>query len=321
VTDEPTDAPNRWRVAVVAATLGRLIDAVRQADPAAIEQAAARLGQARWYLAPIGWATATIVLLLDGMKLLVRNWRLIPVEALPAVWISLTLYTLERHIFDGREATIVRGPVAWLIGVLLTLVTLACYWCNAVFAFTLLHPHEPRIRPAWIEARRHKRFVNAWGLSVGIGYAVVAIWVSRVGPRVYALALGALLTVMIITFVAVPASLLGTKRKQPPKEYLAGAATRGVLSAIAVAPGFVLNRIGLLLLSFRVLRIPGVALFVLGAGLQAVATSSARAVKMGALLAVPGTATAGGPLGAEASGRGTPVEGDGQAASSDEGEP
>lgn len=306
---------------MVVATMGRLIDAVRRADPAALEQAATRLGRARWYLAPIGWATATIVLLLDGMKLLVRNWRLIPVQALPAAWISLTLFTLEKHLFDGREATMVSGPVAWLVGVLLTLATLACYWCNAVFAFTLLHPHEPRIRPAWNQARRHKAYVNMWGLSVGIGYAVVAIWVARVDPRVYTLALGAVLTVMIITFVAVPASLLGTKRKQPPKEYLAGAATRGVLSAIAVAPGFILNRIGLLLLSVRVLRIPGVALFILGAGLQAVATSSARAVKMGALLAAPGSTAAGEPLGTGASDDGTPVEERGPAASSESGEP
>ena len=47
------------------------------------------------------------------------------------------------------------------------------------------------------------------------------------------------------------------------------------------SPGFVCNRLGLLMAGTSVLRIPGIAVFSIGVALQAAATSGAKAVKLG----------------------------------------
>ena len=57
-------------------------------------------------------------------------------------------------------------------------------------------------------------------------------------------------------------------------------ATTGVLSGVASAPGFLLNRIGWLLLGTGTLGILGGALVAIGAVLHVTASSSVRVVKL-----------------------------------------
>jgi hypothetical protein len=69
---------------------------------------------------------------------------------------------------------------------------------------------------------------------------------------VFSLVLGAVLTVMVISYVAVPARIIGIKsRKLPPKEAIGRAAAGGTLSAVAITPGFLLGRAGLILLGLQ----------------------------------------------------------------------
>ena len=63
------------------------------------------------------------------------------------------------------------------------------------------------------------------------------------------------------------------------------------MSAVLTSPGFLLNRIGLLLLGVSVLRIPAIIVFSIGVALQAAATSGAKAVKLGSRWAQPAEAT------------------------------
>ena len=41
-------------------------------------------------------------MLLEGLRLLISNWRLTLIQVLPAVWIWLALYDLKAHVLHGQ---------------------------------------------------------------------------------------------------------------------------------------------------------------------------------------------------------------------------
>ena len=263
--------------------------AVRDADHSEIETAVQALGQSRRYLAPLGYVAGGFALLFDGLKLLVLNWRLTLIEILPALWIWFTFWDLKAHYLRGREFNIVRGPTALAVAAVVVLITIAAYWCNAVFAFAVSGPRPPRIRPTIAQVRPHLRLIVTWGVVVGMAHATATIFVARAGVGWFTLALGLVLVVMSVTFVSVPAQLIGNKYAPPFKEKITGAAASGAMSAVLTSPGFLLNRIGLLLLGVSALRIPAMVVFSIGVALQAAATSGAKAVKLGSRWAQPAT--------------------------------
>ena len=177
------------------------------------------------------------------------------------------------------------------VAAVVVLVTVAAYWCNAVFAFAVSGPRPPLIRPTVALVRPHLRLILGWGVAVGIAHATATIFVARAGVGWFTLALGAVLMIMSVTFVSVPAQLIGDTYKPPLREKLTGAAASSAMSAVLTSPGFLLNRIGLLLLGVSVLRIPAIIVFSIGVALQAAATSGAKAVKLGSRWAQPADAS------------------------------
>ena len=161
-------------------------------------------------------------------------------------------------------------------------ITVGAYFCNAVFAFAVSGPRPPRIRPAAAKTRQHWRLIIGWGVAVGLGHAVATIFVARLGVGWFTLALGLVLLVMM-TVVRVGAGPDHRRRagQAPLKDKLSAGAASGALSAVLTSPGFVFNRLGLLLAGTKVLQIPGIILFSIGVALQAAATSGAKAVKLG----------------------------------------
>ena len=101
----------------------------------------------RRYLAPLGYIAGGFALLFDGLKLLILNWRLTLIEIVPALWIWFTFWDLKAHYLKGRELYLVRGPLALAVAAVVVLITVAAYWCNAVFAFAVSGPRPPLIRP------------------------------------------------------------------------------------------------------------------------------------------------------------------------------
>jgi hypothetical protein len=295
VIDDRADASQpsaRTRRAILWHAFVRLAEAVRLADPTEVEKAIRQFGETRRWLTPLAYIAGGFALLFDGLKLLVLNWRLTLIEIVPAIWIWFTTWNIKVHFLKGRELNIVRGPVALALAVAVILITIAAYWCNAIFAFTVIGPRPPRIRPAVVQVKRHLPLILGWGVAVGFAHAVATIYVARLGVGWFTLALGAVLAVMTITFISVPADLIGARLKPPLKEKLTGVAASGAMSAVLTSPGFLLNRIGLLLLGVSVLRIPAMIIFSVGVALQAAATSGASAVKLGSRLAkAPGDAT------------------------------
>jgi hypothetical protein len=262
-------------------TLVRMTVAVRALEPGRVQAEVRRIGGQRRWLMPLAYAAGTVAIVFEGIVLLLRNWRLLFLMLVPALWISLMSWNLRSRVFSHRDLPTAEAP-AIAVGVLV--VSLIAYWCNATFAFTLTQDRGVHIRAAFAQARPHWRLVSGLALATGVAQGAVWIWVADLGLRWFSLALAAMLVVQIYLFVAVPSWLIGTRPRESRHERILRTLTTGALSGVAVAPGFLLNRIGLLLLSVPGIRFIGIILVGAGAALWVAASSSVRVVKMAARL-------------------------------------
>ena len=263
-----------------------LVDAIKRNDEAAVEAAVIELSRSRRWLAPLVFAVGAFVMLYQGLRLLFSNWRLTLIQVLPAMWIWLAFLDLKGHVFKGQSFENWHGPVVIVLVVAITLVTAACFYLNAVFAFAISQPGTPQIRPAFTLARRHLVVVGGIGVTVGLALGVSAIVVPRWGLFWFALALGIVVGVMMLTYVTVPARIVGIKPTGSRRDKYAAAVIGGTLGAIICTPPYVLGRLGILLLgSNGALFALGVILLVFGLILQAGATGAVKAIKMSAKLA------------------------------------
>jgi hypothetical protein len=225
-------------------------------------------------------------LLLRGIKLLILNWRLSLLQLLPAAWVWLAMWDLKQHALRGspfRQFTLAGAAAVFALTVAVSIVA---FWCNTVFAFAIDTPSRPRIRPAISRAGNYRKRIVASGVLLGCALGAATIVVPRLNNRwLYILILGAVLALMLISFVAVPARIIGVhKQRLPPRQAAGRAAAGGALSAVAMTPGFVLDRIGLILLGVSSLRILGFVLLSVGTALYAAGMSSVKAVKLVAKL-------------------------------------
>ena len=264
-----------------------LVRAIRENDDAAVEAAVLDLSRSRRIFAPLVFALGAFVMLFQGVKLLFSNWRLTLIQVVPAMWIWLALLDLKVHVFRGREFHTWHGAVEVLLVVAIALVTAAAFYLNAVFAFAISQPGEPRIRPAFTLARRHLAVVLGVGLVVGLALGFSAIVVPGWGQMWFTLSLGIVIGVMMLTYVTVPARIVGIRPTGSRRDKLAAAAIGGTLGALVCTPPYVIGRIGILLLgSSGVLFALGIVLLALGLTLQAGATGAVKAIKVSAKLAV-----------------------------------
>ncbi len=276
----------RWRARVD--ELIRLSRAVADADADTIESTARRFGESRSYLAPVAWAAGTMVLLIRGIKLLLLNWRLSLIQFVPAGWIWLVMFELKQHTLRGAPFRQVTLGGMIVVTALSIVVSVAAFWCNTVFAFAIDDP-PPAIRPAVRRTNRHLPAISVFGALLGVALAFAVVIVPRINSTwLYIVTLGALLSAMLVSFVAVPARIIGRKpQKLPPKQAIGRTATGWALSGVAMSPGFILDRIGLILIGVPGLRILGIALLSVGTALYAAGMSSVKAVKMSIKLAAP----------------------------------
>jgi hypothetical protein len=270
----------------VLARQGRsLVRAIREDDEAAVESAVLALSRSRRIFAPLVFAVGAFVMLFQGVRLLVSNWRLTVVQILPAMWISVALLDLKAHVFRGKEFQNWYGAAAVGFVAAIALVTAAAYYLNAVFAFAISQPGTPQIRRGFALARRHLPVVLGVGLVVGVALGFSAIIAPRWGRGWFALSLGIVVGVMMVTYVAVPARLVGIKPTGSRRDRMAAAAVGGTLGALVCTPPYVIGRIGILMLGSHVLLPLGIVLLLVGLVLQAGATGAVKAIKMSAKLA------------------------------------
>ena len=113
-----------------------LVRAIQENDEAKIEEAILRLSRSRRIFAPLALAVSAFVLLFDGLRLLVSNWRLTLVTVLPAMWIWLAMFDLKVHVLHGKSFHVLRGPI--LIPICLAII--------AVTMVSLLSERGVRVR-------------------------------------------------------------------------------------------------------------------------------------------------------------------------------
>ena len=284
--DAPEDRLHPSRRSAIAMQVGRLVTAIRTGDESMVETTVLALSQRSRWLAPLALLVGAFAMLFQGVKLIFTNWRLTLVQVLPAMWIWAAMLDLKAHALHGKEFHILRGPLLWLVLLVIAGLTTASFFLNAVFATAISKPGPPQIRPAFTEAKRHFRTILAWGLTVGLALGFATMVVDRWGKFWFSLTLSIVVAIMMVTYVAVPARLIGVKSERSRRDKLTASAVGGAVGAVVCTPPFALGRVAILLLGSHTFRYLAIVLLAVAVVLQTGATSSVKAIKMSAKLAV-----------------------------------
>jgi hypothetical protein len=264
-----------------------VIEAIRDMDEESVSTAVDRLSHRHRLLAPLALVAGAFVMLFDGLKMVVSNWRLTLVQVLPAMWIWVALFDIKFHVLKDKDFRIFTGPALVAAILLIVGITMACFFLNATFAFAITQRGSPDIRVAMRDAWARRRVVLAWGAGVGVLLAFAAVVVDRWGIRWFAVSMSIVVGIMMVCYVAVPSRLIGaTKAHMTRRDKIAAAAVGGVVPAIVTTPGYLLGRIGLVMVGSQFLRIPGLVFMAVGLTLHAGAEGSVKAVKMSSKLLV-----------------------------------
>lgn len=262
----------------------RLLAGIRSGDEADIARAVEELSRSRRYLAPLALAVGGIAMLLGGVRLLFSNWRLTLIQVLPAVWIWLAMYDLRAHLLHDREFRELEGALMVALLAAIALITVVVFFFNAAFGFAINQEGTPRVRAAFAEARQRWAPIAAVGGAFGLALGAAALLAPRAGEPWFALSLGTVVGLMMVAYVAVPSRLIGVEPMASRRDRLSASAVGGLLGIALATPPYILGRVGLLMIGSPILRFPGFVVFLVGATLQAGATSAVRAVKLGARL-------------------------------------
>ena len=262
------------------------MQAIRDSDLNAADEIILRLSRSRRWLAPLALTVGAFAMLFVGVKLLFTNWRLTLIQVLPAMWIWAAMFDLKVHLLPryGRSFALIFGPVLLPILLGVIAITAASFYLNAVFAYAIAEPGPPDIRSGFTKTRRHLAMVLGSGAAVGLLLGVSAFIVPRWGKYWFGFALGIVIGLMMVCYVAVPARLIGIKTSTSKRDKLAASAVGGIVGAVVCTPPYVLGRVGLIMLGSHALFVPGVIVFAIGLTLQAGATGAVKTVKMSAKL-------------------------------------
>jgi hypothetical protein len=285
---EPSDPSDpearRSRRATVVAQFERLVAAIRTGDDDSVESLVLALSQRNRLLAPLALVVGAFVMLFQGVKLLVTNWRLTLVQVLPAMWIWAAMLDLKAHVLRGKHFHPLYGPLLIPIILAIATITALSFFLNAVFAFSIAKPGTPEIRPAFREAFSHRKTVLAWGFATGLALGFATMVTNRWGVRWFGLTLGIVVAVMMVEYVAVPSRLIGATPNHSRRDQLTASALGGAVGAVICSPPYVLGRVSLLLLGSHTFRVLAIFLLVIAVVLQTGATSAVKAVKLSAKL-------------------------------------
>ena len=122
------------------------------------------------------------LMLFQGLKLLITNWRLTLVQIVPAMWIWAAMLDIKIHVLHGKQFHVLRGPILIPAVLVVTGITAASFYLNGVFAFAISKPGKPEIRPAFGQANRHLWVILAWGSAIGLALSFSSLIVDPLGP-------------------------------------------------------------------------------------------------------------------------------------------
>ena len=272
------------RLATLASQVRRLVGAIREGDEATVEAAVVQLSSRRRIFAPLGVVVGGFVMLFAGVKLIFTNWRLTLVQVLPAMWIWAAMMDFKAHVFHGKSFHALHGWVLLAAIGVVAAITAASFFLNAVFAFAIARPGRPEIGPGFSQARSQAAIVWGCGVVIGLLLGTAALYVDRWGHQWFTLSMSAVLAVMMVAYVSVPARLIGMKTTYSTADKFKATLVGGAIGAVVCSPPYALGRIGILMLGSPLLFIPGIIVVTLGFTLQAGATGAVKAIKMSAKL-------------------------------------
>src|SRR4051794_30145598 len=269
-----------------------LVKAIREGDEAMVEAAVLRMSRSRRWLAPLALAVGALLMLFQGVKLVFSNWRLTLVQVLPAMWIWLAMLDLKAHVLHGRSFHVLSGPIVIPAVALIAAITAAAFFLNAVFAFAIAGTGASEVRAGFAGARRHLPVVLGSGAAAGLLLGLSTVVVTRWGRPWFSLSLGVVIGLLMVSYVAVPSSLIGINKPTiSRRDKLTAGAVSGALGAAVSTPPYLLGRVGILMLGSSALFIPGIVVAAVGFTLQAGATGAVKAVKLSAHLVAGGAST------------------------------
>jgi hypothetical protein len=262
------------------------VDALQRNDEPMVEEIL-RISRSRRLFAPLAYTVGAFAMLFKGLRRLLANWRLIPVEILPAVWLWLAMYDLRLHALRGSSFHSAHEAELVPIALLIVTVTVVALFLNVVFAFAVAQPGTPSIRTALTAARGFRTPILAAGATVGVLLAVCATVGAGWASPWFTLGLGLTVGLMMVVYLSLPGRLLRIRPNASTRDRVTASVLGGLLAAVVTAPAYMLSRLGLLMLGSTVLAVPGYVLMTFGVALQAGATGAVRAIRMsGALVAV-----------------------------------
>jgi hypothetical protein len=270
----------------VRAAVRSLVDAINRSDDVAVERAVIQLSQRKRWLAPLALIVGAFMMLFQGVKLLVTNWRLTLVQIVPAMWIWVAMLDFKLHLLHDKQFHVIRGPLLIPLVAVVTGLTAASFYLNGVFAFAISKPGSPQIRPAFGDANRHLGVILIWGCSIGLALSFSTLIVTRWGRVPFALAQSIVVGIMMLCYLAVPARIVGVSKQRTTntRDKLAATAVAGAVGAVVCSPPYMLGRLGILMLGWHYLFWLGIVLLVIGVTLQTGVTSAVKAVKFSAKL-------------------------------------
>ena len=261
--------------------VGEFVHAIESTDEAKIEEAVVRLSESHVLLRPLALAISAFVLLFDSLRLILTNWRLMLLQLLPALWIWLAMAILRAYVLYDQDLDEIYGLEIIPVFLVVIGLTIASFFLNATFAFAIMREGAP-IRPAIAEARAHMGEIAVFGSVVGFLLGIATTVAPRWGSPWFSIFLGAVIGLMMVAYIAVPARIIGAKPTYSRRERMVTTVVSGVLGVTVSLPPYLIGRLGFLMIGSKVLLIPGIILIVIGVTLEAGATGAVRAIKLSA---------------------------------------
>jgi hypothetical protein len=284
----PVPPPSTRRVTITSAALGAnlrvIIGAIKNEDELSVETAVAQLSRSRRVLAPLALLAGAFVMTFQGLKLLLSEWRLAVVQIVPALWIWAAMADLKFHALEGSKFHIWHGTLPVLFILAVVVLSVVAFYLNVAFAFAISRPGKPQIGPALAGARQHLAAILFTGVVIGGALGFSEFIVPDWGTGWFGLALGIMVGVMMVTYVAVPSRLVGLKAQATRRDRWTTTLVASILGAAVCAPAYILDRLGIMLLQTRALFVLGIVFLLGGVVFQVGLTGAIRAIKLSAKL-------------------------------------
>lgn len=271
------------RRADLLARLKLFVRSVERGDESMVEEVL-RLSGSRRLFAPLAYLVGAFAMLLEGLRRLLHDWRVIPIELLPAVWLWLAMYDLRVQALRGSSYHSAHEGELVAIGAGIVAVTVAALFLNVVFAFAVADERTASLSASLRAAGARRRTIVLVGLVVGLLLALSVTAGPQLSHRLFILSLGASVGLLMIVYLSLPSRLLGVDVRRPRRDRLAASAIGATLSLLVTAPFYVISRVGILMLGSTVLAIPGYLLLTVGVLFQAGGIGAVRAIRMSSAL-------------------------------------